>query len=107
MEECTMGHTKWTDLTEKRFAAMTPEERARSDATHAAMRLAFDIGEKVRDARERAGLSQSELATRMGTSQTAFARLEAGGGGVTLTKLQNAATALDLKVTVELSPTDS
>ena len=39
----------------------------------------------------------------MGTSQAAVARLEAGGVGATLTTLQKVATALDLKVTVELS----
>ena len=39
----------------------------------------------------------------MGTSQAAVARLEAGGVGVTLTTLQKVATALDLKVIVELS----
>ncbi len=57
----------------------------------------------VRDAREAAGLNQRELAARMGTSQAAVARLEAGGVGATLTTLQKVATALDLKVTVELS----
>ena len=85
-----MGHTKWTDLKEKRRAAMTPEERSRSDAAYAAMRFAFEVGERVRAARERAGLSQRELATRMGTSQAAVARLEAGDVAVTLTMLQNA-----------------
>src|SRR2546422_4307581 len=33
----------------------------------------------------RSGLSQRDLATRMGTSQAAVARLEAGGVGATLT----------------------
>jgi len=49
------------------------------------------------------GSPQRELAARMGTSQAAVARLEAGGVGATLTTLQKVATALDLKVTVELS----
>ena len=102
-----MAHTKWTDLKEKRLAAMTPAERRRSDAAYAAMRLAFDVGEKVRDTRERAGLSQRELATRMGMSQATVARLEAGGRSVTLTTLLKVATALDLNVTVELSPARS
>ena len=39
----------------------------------------------------------------MGTSQAAVARLEAGGVSATLTTLQKVATALDLRVTVELS----
>ena len=98
-----MGHTSWADVKEKRFAAMTPEERSRTDAASAVMRFAFDVGDKVRDAREHAGLSQRELASRMGMSQAVVARLEAGGVGVTLMTLQKVATALDLKVTVELS----
>src|SRR6201986_3397952 len=32
--------------------------------------------------RQEAGLSQTEIAARMGTSQSAVARLEGGGGGV-------------------------
>jgi transcriptional regulator with XRE-family HTH domain len=61
------------------------------------------VGEKIRDAREAAGLSQRELAARMGTSQAAVARLEAGGVGATLTTLQKVAAALDLTVTVDLA----
>ena len=98
-----MAHAKWTDLKEKRLAAMSPDERSRFDAAYEATRLELDVGGKVRDAREHAGISQRELATRMGTSQTTVARLEAGGVGAMLTTLQKAATALDLKVTVELS----
>ena len=97
-----MTLTTWTVLKEKRLTAMSPEERSRFDAAYEATRLALDVGDKVRDAREHAGISQRELATRMGTSQAAVARLEAGGVGATLTTLQKVATALDLKVTVEL-----
>jgi ribosome-binding protein aMBF1 (putative translation factor) len=90
-------------LKRSRLAMMTAEERAAFDATYEATRLALDVGDKVRNAREAAGLSQRELAARMGTSQAAVARLEAGGVGATLTTLQKVAGALDLKVTVELS----
>jgi ribosome-binding protein aMBF1 (putative translation factor) len=91
------------ELKKSRLATMTADERAVFDETYAATRLALEVGEKVRDARESAGLSQRELAARMGTSQAAVARLEAGGVGATLTTLQRMAAALDLKVTVELS----
>ena len=56
-----------------------------------------------RRTRSRRAHPQRELAARMGTSQAAVARLEAGGVGATLTTLQKVATALDLKVIVELS----
>ncbi len=98
-----MARTTIDELKKSRLAAMSTDERAVFDAPYGAARLALDVGEKVRDAREAAGLSQRELAGRMGTSQAAVARLEAGGVGATLTTLQKVATALDLKVTVELS----
>lgn len=98
-----MARTTIDELRKNRLAAMSADERAVFDEAYEATRLALDVGEKVRDAREAAGLSQRELAARMGTSQAAVARLEAGGVGATLTTLQKVAAALDLKVTVELS----
>ncbi len=91
------------ELKDRRLDAMAPAQRAAFDQTYGATRLALEVGEKVRDAREAAGLNQRDLAARMGTSQAAVARLEAGGVGATLTTLQKVATALDLKITVDLS----
>ena len=98
-----MTRTTINELKNRRLDAMTAEERAAFDQTYDATRLALEVGEKVRDAREAAGLSQRDLAARMGTSQAAVARLEAGGVGATLTTLQKVAAALDLKITVDLS----
>ncbi len=98
-----MTRTNFQDLKARKLAAMTPEDRAVFDETYEATRLAIEVGEKVRNAREAAGFSQRELALRMGTSQAAVARLEAGGTGATLTTLQKVAGALDLRVTIELS----
>lgn len=91
------------DVKRRRLAEMSADERADFVGTYETTRLAIEFGEQVRDAREAAGLSQRELAARMGTSQAAVARLEAGGTGATLTTLQKVAAAMDLKVTVELS----
>jgi ribosome-binding protein aMBF1 (putative translation factor) len=99
----TMARTTLDEMKARRLTAMAAEERARFDAAYEAARLALDVGEQVREAREAAGLSQRELARRMGTSQAAVARLEAGGTGATLTTLQRVAAALGLKITVELS----
>jgi ribosome-binding protein aMBF1 (putative translation factor) len=98
-----MARTTIDELKKSRLADMTVGERAAFDETYESTRLALDFGEKVRDAREAAGITQRELAARMGTSQAAVARLEAGGVGATLTTLQKVAAALDLKITVELS----
>src|SRR5262245_48165705 len=51
------------------------------------------IGELV-DERRRRGLSQTETAARMRTSQSAVARLESGGGDVRLSTLQRYAAAI-------------
>ncbi len=98
-----MTRTTIDDMKRRRLATMTVAERAEFDHTYNTTKLALEVGDQVRDAREVAGLTQRELASRMGTSQAAVARLEAGGTGATLTTLQNVAAALDLKVTVELS----
>ena len=86
----------------ERLASMGVDERAEFDETYAAVRLALEFGEKVRDAREAGGLSQRDLAARMGTSQAAVARLESGGTGATLTTLQKVATALEMRVAIDL-----
>jgi transcriptional regulator with XRE-family HTH domain len=84
---------------------MSAAERAEYDRAYDAAQLAAEVGERVRAAREAAGLSQRELAARMGTSQAAIARLEAGGVGATLTTLQRVAAALGLELNVELRST--
>lgn len=98
-----MSRTTFEQLKNRRLAGLSAEERAEFDAAYEASRLAIEVGEMVRDAREAAGLSQRDLASRMGTSQAAVARLEAGGVGATLTTLQKVATALDMRISVELS----
>lgn len=51
-----------------------PEVKAEYDA----LAPEFEISVELLKARLRAGLSQAELAARMGTSQSAIARLESG-----------------------------
>jgi ribosome-binding protein aMBF1 (putative translation factor) len=95
----------WQDLKTKRLGAMNPAERTEYDRAYAAAKLAAEVGDRVRQAREAAGISQRELARRMGTSQAAVDRLEAGGVGATLTTLQRVASALGLTVIVDLKAT--
>ncbi len=97
-----MGRTTIEELRNRRLSAMTSAERAEFNDALAAAQLALEIGEKVRGAREDAGISQRELAARMSTSQAAVARLEAGGTSATLTTLQKAASALCLELTIDL-----
>jgi HTH-type transcriptional regulator/antitoxin HipB len=98
MARTTIGEVKTGYL-----AAMTTDERTVFDETFEATRLALDVGEKVRDTREAANLSQRELAARMRIGQAAVARLEAGDVGAKLATIQKVATALHLKLTVDSS----
>src|SRR3954464_5688374 len=53
------------------------------------------IGLLVRDARRHRGLTQLQLAERLGTSQSAVARIEQGGQNLTLELLGRLSAALD------------
>jgi transcriptional regulator with XRE-family HTH domain len=56
--------------------------------------------------RTRLGLSQTEVAARMGTSQSAVARLESGGADVRLSTLERYAAALGERLDWRLSARD-
>jgi DNA-binding XRE family transcriptional regulator len=62
-----------------------------------------DFGFVLRELRQRAGLSQRELAERIGSTQSAIARMEKGGGKPKLCTLEKLAEALnrDLHVHVK------
>jgi transcriptional regulator with XRE-family HTH domain len=53
---------------------------------------------RLAERRQEQGLSQTEVAARMGTSQSAVARLESGNGDLRLSTLQRYAAALDAEV---------
>jgi DNA-binding transcriptional regulator YiaG len=99
-----MTRTSWSELKSRRVDAMSDTERATFERACAEAQFAAEAGERIQAAREQARLSQRELALRMGTSQAAVARLEAGGVGATLTTLQRVAVALGLEVSIELRP---
>ena len=65
---------------------------------------AFELAEHVRQARERMGITQAELARRIGSTQPAIARLEAGGSAPSFDTLRCIAAALGLELVVELRP---
>ena len=62
------------------------------------------IGSLVRDARRHRGLTQQQLAERLGTSQSAVARIEQGGQNLTLELLGRLSTALESEL-INLGPT--
>lgn len=64
------------------------------------------LSEELVARRHQIGLSQTEVAARMGTSQSAVARLEAGSADVRLSTLERYATAVgfDLEWQLEERP---
>jgi ribosome-binding protein aMBF1 (putative translation factor) len=79
-------------------------QRLRADE-HAA-RMADDRVKLVRELAERrqaAGLSQTEIAARMGTSQSAVARLESGTADVRASTLERYAAAVGGQITWQLN----
>ena len=70
-------------------------------------RMAEERGRLVRELaeqRQAAGLSQTEVAARMGTSQSAVARLESGTGDVRASTLERYAAAVGGQITWKLNP---
>ncbi len=81
-------------------------EMALRRADEQAARMAKDRGRLVRELaeqRQAAGLSQTEIAARMGTSQSAVARLESGTADVRASTLERYAAAVGGQITWKLN----
>lgn len=65
----------------------------------------FAFASEVIAARTRAGLSQTQLAERMETSQSAIARLESGRSRPSVRTLEKLAAATGAKLRISLSAT--
>jgi len=76
------------------LAKYPPEDRKEYDRAYAAATLAGQLAELVYSLRTRTGLTQTELARRMGTTQSSIARIESGGGLPTLDVLSRLAHAI-------------
>ena len=82
------------------------EMALRRSADAQAARMAEDRSRLVRELagqRQAAGLSQTEVAARMGTSQSAVARLESGTGDVRASTLERYAAAVGRQITWKLN----
>jgi DNA-directed RNA polymerase specialized sigma24 family protein len=82
------------------------EMALRRSADAQAARMAGERGRLVRELaeqRQAAGLSQTEVAARMGTSQSAVARLESGTADVRASTLERYAAAVGSEITWKLN----
>ncbi|SCC95888.1 Transcriptional regulator, XRE family [Thiomonas sp. X19] len=82
----------------KRTLLAVPEVRAEYDA----LGHEFAIAREMIAARVRAGLSQAEVAQRMGTTQSVVARLESGKRPPSLRSVQRYAQAAGARAVVRL-----
>lgn len=90
--------TSLADL--KKRLMENPEFRAEYDKADAEFRLI----EALVQARTQARLSQAELARRLGTTQSAIARLEGGGVSPTLSTLRRYAEATGTRLEINFVP---
>jgi transcriptional regulator with XRE-family HTH domain len=60
------------------------------------------VTDELAERRQRLGLSQTQVAARMGTSQSAVARLESGDADVRLSTLERYAAALGHQLDITL-----
>jgi ribosome-binding protein aMBF1 (putative translation factor) len=86
--------TTWADLTSTR-----PGTKA-AEAAYADEARIADFRDLVYRLRTEAGLTQADLAERMGTTQSAIARIEGGGTRPSLDTLERLATAIGADLVV-------
>src|SRR5262245_8616139 len=94
-----MSHrADWSEMRTRRMAEPGAAE------AYDAGRLAFELGRAVRELRGRREWSQAQLAEAVSMTQSAVARFEAGGTVPTLPVLARLPRALDVELTVRLTP---
>lgn len=92
--------TSWEDV--KAARADSPARRRGYEKAGRAIRLPLEI----RALREKKGLSQRELAERVGTTQLAIARLEGGSISPSLPTLDKIADALGAELSLSIIDRD-
>ena len=80
----------WRSGSAEEFLGLKPEESA-------LVNMRLSLAETLRSRRNRAGLSQSDLARRLGSSQSRVAKMEAGEASVSLDLLVRAMLATGAK----------
>jgi transcriptional regulator with XRE-family HTH domain len=94
MTELKRLHKKWS---------RDPEFRKAYDALHDE----FALAQAMIEARNRAGLTQTQVAKRIKTSQSVVARLESGTSMPSTRTLQRYAKATGSRLTIRFEPVDA
>ncbi len=88
--------TAWRELRKKMLS--DPEVAAEYER----LRPQYELASKLIGARLKKGLTQAELAQKLGTKQSAIARLESGEANVSVQYLEKLAQVLGLKLDIKL-----
>lgn len=89
----------------KEIGAVLAARRRRGTSEHGQTYLAARIALRLEDLRTRSGLTQRELAERVGTSRAHISRLLSGRyAGLTITTLARLAAALDCEIDIVFRP---
>jgi ribosome-binding protein aMBF1 (putative translation factor) len=84
----------WSDLRRRRL------EKPAARVGYETARLVCELSRQVCELRQVHGLSQRQLAERMGATQSAIARLKAGGSKPSISTLERVAAALATSIDI-------
>ena len=73
-------------------------------AAYDALAPEFDLAQRLIAARAASGLSQAEVAERMGTRQSEISRIESARQNITIAKLASYAQAVGARLDIRLDP---
>jgi ribosome-binding protein aMBF1 (putative translation factor) len=93
----------WKEAHSVKWAAMSDAERAEFEAFGPEVAMELRAAELVYDARQSAGLTQAELAQRMGTRQAYISALECGERTPTMATLARVAAATGKTFTMTIA----
>jgi ribosome-binding protein aMBF1 (putative translation factor) len=96
-----VNHSRWRTARGRGQAAEYRED-PETEAMHAEISLAFDLGQAVYDRRTALGISQSELARRANMIRPQISEPELGGTVPTLPLLARLAKALDASLNIAI-----
>lgn len=88
---------QWKDL--KKELMKDPAFREEFDV----LQPQYELAAQIIEARLKKGLSQSQLAEKIGTKQSAVARLESGEYNPSISILEKVANATDTRLTIHFS----
>jgi len=104
MTKIPAGYVKWEDLKAQVDASYTPEQRREYDEAGPQVEMQIMLTELIYEMRTEAGITQTELAHRMGVRQPFISDLERGGRTPTLLTLNRVAEATGHRIRLVSEP---